>query len=206
MNLLLFFTLASIHIGAVMTPGANFLTVTQNALSYSRRTGLLTVVGVATGSSLYVLAGMIGFAAVISQSPLIYSLIRMVGAAYFVYMGCQLLTRQPRLAKIETTPTAPHDLTRKQAYRSGLLSATANPAAALYFLSLFTTLMPVSSALPVKILASLLLVSITLTWYTFVALTFSNHHVRRLYQRIEKWVNRVFGVLWLLLAVKLLAG
>ena len=205
MNLMLFATLASIHIAAVMTPGANFLRVTQNALAYSRRTGLLTVIGTATGSSLYVFAGVIGFAAVVSQSPTIYQLIRILGAAYFVYLGYQLLVRRPRLEGVKPSVTQ-SDLSPAQAYRSGLLTAVANPAAALYFLSLFTTFIPISSALADKIFAGLLLVSITLTWYALVAMTFSSAPVRKLYQRIERLTNRLFGIMWLLLAVKLLAG
>lgn len=206
MNSALFLALASIHIAAVMTPGANFLTVTQNALSYSRRSGLLTVGGVATGSSLYVTAGIIGFAAVISQSPLIYNGIRVVGALYFVRMGWGLLKRTPRLAGIVDSDTPPLDMSYSGAYRSGFMTAIANPASALYFLSIFTTFIPLTSTLSDKVLAGLLLVTITLTWYTSVAMLFSYSRVRALYRQAEIGMNRLFGVIWLLLAVKLLAG
>ena len=185
MNLTLFLTLASIHIAVVMTPGANFLRVTQNALAYSRRTGLLTAIGVATGSGLYVLAGMIGFAAVVSQSPIVYDLIRMVGAVYFVYMGSQLLMRQLRSAEVDAAASI-SDLSHREAYRAGLLTAIANPAAALYFLSLFTTVIPLSSVLTDKIFAGLLLVTITLTWYAFIVTTFSNRQVRSFYHHVER--------------------
>lgn len=202
MNLALFVTLASIHLAVVMSPGSNFMAVTTNALAYSRRTGLLTVGGVATGSSLYIIAGVIGFAAIISQSPLIYNVIRFVGAAYFLYLSYRLFTRQPRLDGYISTSAAA-DLTRGQAYRSGLLAAIANPSAALYFLSLFTTFIPVSSALVEKVLAGLLLLAITTTWYALIATTFSSARVRAFYRRAELWMNRVFGLIWLLLAVKL---
>jgi len=206
MNSALFLALASVHIAAVMTPGANFLTVTQNALVYSRRSGLLTVGGVATGSGLYITAGIIGFAAVISQSPPVYTGIRMIGALYFAYMGWGLLNRPPRLTGTVDTHAAPLDISRGSAYRSGLLTAIANPASALYFLSVFTTFIPLSATLDDRVLAGLLLVTITATWYSGVALLFSYSRVRALYRRAEIGMNRVFGVVWLLLAVKLLAG
>jgi threonine/homoserine/homoserine lactone efflux protein len=206
MNSALFLALASIHIAAVMTPGANFLTVTQNALAYSRRSGLLTVGGVATGSSLYIMAGIIGFAVVISRSPLIYNGIRIVGALYFAHMGWGLLNRAPRLTGTAVAAAATLDLSRGSAYRSGLLTAIANPASALYFLSVFTTFIPLSSTLNDKVFAGLLLVTITLTWYTSLALLFSYSRVRALYRRAEIGMNRIFGVVWLLLAVRLLAG
>ncbi|MCB9453452.1 MAG: LysE family transporter [Anaerolineaceae bacterium] len=206
MDSALFLALASIHVGAVMTPGANFLRVTQNALTYSRRSGLLTVVGVATGSSLYVTAGIIGFTAVISQSPLIYNSIRVVGALYFTYMGWGLLRRQPRLTGMTVPDESAPAFNPNGAYRSGFMTAIANPASALYFLSIFTSFIPLSSTLADKTFAGLLLLTITFTWYSTVAMLFSYSRVRAFYRRAEVSMNRFFGVIWLLLAVKLLAG
>ncbi len=201
MTLALMLTLASIHLAVVMSPGANFMAVTQNALAYSRRTGLLTVGGVATGSGLYITAGVIGFAALISQSPFLFNVIRLVGAAYFFWLSYRLFTRQPRLTGDAAAPLS--DLSRSQAYRAGLLSSIANPSAALYFLSLFTTFIPVSSTLADKVLAGLLLLAITMLWYALIAVTFSSARVRAFYRRAELWMNRAFAVIWFLLALKL---
>lgn len=206
MSIALLLTLISIHLAVVMTPGANFLTVMQSALAYSRRTGLFTVGGVVTGSGVYITAGIIGFAAVISKSPLIYNLIRLVGAVYFAYMGYQLLRRASRLPGTAVVATAGADISRGKAYRNGFLSAISNPAAVLYFLSVFTTVLPISSTWSDKVLAGLLLSTITFTWYSIVAFMFSNARVRNLYSRAELWMNRIFGVGWLLLALKLLIG
>jgi hypothetical protein len=129
LNLTILLALASIHVAAVMTPGANFLVVTQNALAYSRRRGLLTVVGVASGSTVYVTAGIIGFAALISHSTLVYNVIRFVGAAYFLWMGYRLLTRRPSLAAETSFTASGSDLSRAQAYRSGLAPPFPNAAA-----------------------------------------------------------------------------
>jgi len=205
-NLALLLTLISIHLATVMTPGANFLTVTQNALAYSRRTGLFTVGGVVTGNGVYILAGIIGFAAVISKSPLIFNAIRLVGAAYFAYMGYQLLRRGSRLSGSDVVSASDTDISRGVAYRRGFVTAISNPAGAVYFLSVFTTILPLSSTWSDKVLAGLLLSVITLTWYSIVAVMFSNARVRGLYNQAELWMNRVFGVFWLLLALKLLVG
>jgi threonine/homoserine/homoserine lactone efflux protein len=198
--------LISIHLVAIITPGANFLVVTQTALTYSRRTGLLTVVGVATASLIYVTAGIIGFAALISQSALAYNLIRVVGAAYFVYMAYGLLTRKPRFKDAVYVDFDAVDLNQTQAYRRGLATGFANPASALYFLSIFTTFIPPASPMIDKALIGLMLVGISLVWYALVALTFNNRYVRWVYRRGELWMNRIFGVVWLGLALKLLAG
>lgn len=206
MSFALVLTLISIHLAAVMTPGANFLTVTQNALAYSRRRGLFTVGGVVTGNGVYITAGIVGFAAVISQSPLIYNLIRLVGAGYFLYMSYQLMRRGSRLAGTDAITASDTDISGGKAYRSGFLAAVSNPAGALYFLSVFTTVLPLSSTWGDKVFAGLLLTTITIVWYIGVAFLFSNARVRGWYGRAEIWMNRIFAVVWFLLAIKLLAG
>lgn len=198
-------TLASIHLAAVMAPGANFLMVTQNALTYSRSIGLLTVIGVATGSALYVTAGLIGFTAIISQSPLLYTLIRAVGVIYFVYTSYKMFKRQPRAQTIDE-PHQTTDRTLPHIYRNSVFTAIANPASAIYFLSLFTTFIPMNIPLAQKALAGVMLLSITASWYALVALFFSNGRIRAAYHRFELWINRIFGVVWLLLALRLLVG
>jgi threonine efflux protein len=206
-NIALLLALASLHISVVMIPGANTLLITQSALAYSRSTGLFTVIGVAMGSGLYVAAGIIGFTALVSQSPLVYNVIRVIGALYFAYMGMRLLTRNPSITP-ETQAAVPInvELSRARAYRNGLLTSIANPAAALYFVSLFTSFIPTSTTLADKIIAGVMLVTISFAWYLLIAMTFSNVRVRRFYQRSAVWMNRLFGVVWLLLALKLLTA
>jgi threonine/homoserine/homoserine lactone efflux protein len=57
MNLSFLPALFFVHWAAVITPGANFLVVSNHALAYSRRAGLMTVRGVVTGSTCYIFSG-----------------------------------------------------------------------------------------------------------------------------------------------------
>lgn len=195
---------ALVHTVAVASPGANFLVVTRNALSQSRRSGLVTARGVALGSLCYLTIGSLGFATVISSSPLLFDLIRIFGAVYFVYAGIRALAtlrRQPTLAaKMEGSSEAPP----QGAFLSGLITALSNPTSALYFVALFTTFIPASALPGEKALMALVLISISFSWYTLVALTFSHPRVRRVYARFERWLNGLIGFLWLALALKLL--
>lgn len=204
MNLTFLPALFFVHLAAVITPGANFLIVSNNALAYSRRAGLMTVRGVATGSGLYILSGVIGFTVIISQSPTMILLLRIVGAIYFTYMGMGLIRagiNPPQRQNIQNTTNTV--LPDQQAYRIGLMTALANPASALYFLSLFTTFIPLSAAPTEKIITGTMLVTITLTWYTFLALTCSSPRVQGFYRHSERWMKLVFGIVWLALALKL---
>jgi threonine/homoserine/homoserine lactone efflux protein len=197
-----------VHWAAVITPGANFLIVSNHALAYSRRAGLMTVRGVVTGSTFYVFSGIIGFTVMISQSPALIIVLRIVGAIYFTYMGIGLIRAgvNPPPAKNAAQNPASFALTDQHAYRIGLMTALANPASALYFLSLFTTFIPLSAVAIEKVITGAMLLTITLVWYTFLALTCSSARFQGFYRHSERGMKVVFGLVWLALALKLATG
>src|SRR5688572_18418493 len=131
--------MALVHLAVVVSPGANFLVVSRNALAYSRQTGLLTARGVALGTLTYVTIGMLGFATIIATSPLLFNLIKGVGAVYFFYVGAKTLYGLRKSPQSREQQGEAKDLSRRGAFFSGLVTALSNPTAALYFLSLFTT-------------------------------------------------------------------
>ncbi len=214
MTLAVWISLAIIHVTAVITPGANFLAVTQTALTRSRRAGLWVARGIITGSIIHVTAGMIGFAAVISRIPLLFATIRLLGGLYFAYTGFKMLRaayRQYRIwhiTKLAETdqPSAPmlDDISSSDAYRRGLFTHLSNPASMLYYVSLFTGFVPLDASILEKILIALALLGTTTTWYLLVAVLFSQTSIRRFYFRLMPYMNALFGLLWMALAAKLL--
>lgn len=201
--------IALVHIAAVVSPGANFLIVSRNALTYTRQAGLLTARGVALGSLTYVTIGMLGFATVIAGSPLIFNFIKLVGTIYFFYIGAKTLhslrsLRNPPRLENSGADGSQSELSPRAAFFSGVGTSLSNPTAALYFLSLFTTFVQASAPAGEKILTGLVLVTISFTWYSIVAATFSIPRVRALYLRFEKWLNGFIGIMWIALGIKLL--
>ncbi|MEO8609487.1 MAG: LysE family transporter [Chloroflexota bacterium] len=198
--------IALVHIAAVVSPGANFLIVTRNSLSYTRQAGLLTARGVALGSLTYVTIGLLGFATVIAGSPMIFNLIKLVGTIYFFYIGAKTLLslRNPPRQEGQRAESAQPELSPRGAFLSGVGTSLSNPTAALYFLSLFTTFVDTSAPAGEKILTGLVLVTISFTWYSIVAATFSIPRVRALYLRFEKWLNGFIGFMWIALGIKLI--
>jgi RhtB (resistance to homoserine/threonine) family protein len=198
--------IALVHIAAVVSPGANFLIVTRNSLTYKRQAGLLTARGVALGSIIYITVGLLGFATVIAGSPVLFNLIKLVGTAYFFYIGAKTLLalRNPTRLKAAQDAAEQPQISSRGAFLSGMGTALSNPTSALYFLSLFTTFVETSAPVGEKALTGLVLGSISFTWYTIVAATFSNDRVRAFYWRFEKWLNSFIGIMWIVLGIKLL--
>ncbi|MCA0458320.1 MAG: LysE family translocator [Chloroflexi bacterium] len=216
MTLDIWLSLALIHITAVVTPGANFLAVTQTALTRSRRAGVWVARGIITGSLIHVIAGLIGVAGIISRIPALFAAIRLLGAVYFAYAGFKMLQAAYREFRQREAKAAPQadltdpfqltDLTPAQAYRRGLLTHLSNPASMLYYVSVFTGFVPLTASLGDKVLVTVGLIGTTTVWYSLVALVFSQANIRHFYLRLMPYMNALFGILWIGLAVKLISS
>ena len=93
--LALLLPIAAVHLSAVITPGPNFLIVSRNSLTNTRRAGLLTANGVALGALLWIITGMLGFIAIVSQSALAFNVIKVAGTIYLIGIGLHTLLARP---------------------------------------------------------------------------------------------------------------
>ncbi|WP_077216996.1 LysE family transporter [Piscirickettsia litoralis] len=84
-----YYTIALIALLAAVSPGPDFVIVAKNALLYDRRSGVMTSVG--AGVLVHSFYCVLGLAVVISQSLLLFSLIKYLGAAYLIYLGVKSL-------------------------------------------------------------------------------------------------------------------
>jgi threonine/homoserine/homoserine lactone efflux protein len=118
-------------------------------------------------------------------------------------MGLQTLFHKgghttPEAASAPITPP-----TGRQAVLAGVLTALSNPKGALYFLFLFTSMIPADTPPATKLLIAGMLLTISFGWYSSLALAFSSTRIRNLYQRAGRWMNVAFGSLWIGLGIKL---
>jgi len=202
-------TLSALHLVAVISPGPNFVIVSSNAIERSRSTGMWTAIGVGAAAVVYMTAGFVGLAAVIARSTLAFNLVRFVGAAYFAYMGVSAVVSALRAgSKLHAAQSAGNRTDgvspRRAGVVMGLLTSLSNPKAVLYYLALFTTFVPPSLPIRQICLIGAVLLSISLTWYGFVAFVFSTRKLREVYRRWSRPITGLFGLLWMGLAVRLI--
>ena len=93
----------------LITPGPDTALVTKNALIYGRRAGLATSFGVAAGLLVWTLASALGIAAVVHASATAYEALRLIGAAYLVWLGIQALRSAGRHAGARRDAEQAHD-------------------------------------------------------------------------------------------------
>ncbi|MFJ3794355.1 LysE family translocator [Kitasatospora sp. NPDC090091] len=87
------FLLASLAVVAV--PGPNLVHIVTRSAQDGRRAGLVAALGVETGTLLHVLAAVGGLAALVSDHPLAFTVLRYAGAGYLAYLGVRALRRRP---------------------------------------------------------------------------------------------------------------
>jgi len=130
----------------IVTPGPDTALTIRNALTGGRRAGTSTALGVACGQAIWTVATSAGLAALIVASEPVFEALRLVGAAYLVWLGVLSLRSAARRngSKRPAHPTA--GVAPARAFRQGFLSNLGNPKMALFFTSLLPQFAPSSGS------------------------------------------------------------
>jgi threonine/homoserine/homoserine lactone efflux protein len=151
----------------IVTPGQDTALTIRNSLLGGRRGGAFTAAGVSTGQAVWALATSFGIAALLRASEPAFVALKLVGAAYLVYLGGQALVAAFRGPKKHAQELAPRLLEPGAAFRQGLISNLGNPKMAVFF----TSLLPQFAATFASLLAlGLVFCSLTLVWLTGYAI------------------------------------
>ncbi|MET3292061.1 UNVERIFIED_CONTAM: threonine/homoserine/homoserine lactone efflux protein [Brevibacillus sp. OAP136] len=119
----------------LIIPGPAVLYIMARSMDQGKKAGLVSVLGVALGGSVHVLAGAIGVSAILMTSATAFSIVKYVGAAYLIYLGCKTLFSTSKSTASEM-PKAPRKKLGKILYESALVEIM-NPKTALFFLAFF---------------------------------------------------------------------
>lgn len=122
-HLLAVFALSTIV--ALVTPGPDMLFVLGCGVRGGVRAGLLATVGVITGDALYIAAAAGGLAALLTAFPVVFTVLRVAGAAYLIFLGVQMIRRR----KSSQTAGGPGSggMSGRRAFLNGVVSSMANP-------------------------------------------------------------------------------
>ena len=183
------FTVATITILAVISPGADFAMVTRNSMMLSRRAGMLTAVGIALGVLVHVAYSVLGVGLIISRSILLFNLIKYLGAAYLVYLGVTMLRARaevPGAARVRA-------LSDLGALRIGFLTNATNPKTTLFVVSLFTQVISPQTPLLIQLGYGAFMSLAHLLWFMLVACAFSSAPAQRMVASARHHVERAIG-------------
>jgi RhtB (resistance to homoserine/threonine) family protein len=196
------FALAVIHLVGAMVPGPNMVVTAHIAASRSVRDGLMCVAGIVIATLTWVSLTLAGVGILLQQLGALYIVLKLVGAAYLIWLGAKMLWSAIRHAPEPDEPAAPKRLPR-DAFRSGLLTNITNPKSAAFWTSVFVVAIPEHA--PAWFYAAVIAVIgvQTALWYGLVALAFAAPPAQAAYRRFGRFVAGIAGSLMIGFGLKL---
>lgn len=195
--------LTGIQLVGVISPGPDFAVVVRNSLIYSRKTGVLTAVGIAFGILVHLAYILLGLGMLISKTFWLFHLFKYLGAGYLIYLGIKGLKARKGAFEYGNIHQQ-KDISSVAAFRIGFLTNALNVKCMLFFLSILSAfLTPNEPGIIIFVYGAIIFFS-TLIWFLIVALCFSHARLRLIFSNIRHWIERVMGGLLLFLGIRML--
>jgi threonine/homoserine/homoserine lactone efflux protein len=203
---MLTFALAALVL--IMIPGPDQALITRSALVGGRAAGLMTMLGGVLGLAVHATAAAVGLSALLLASAKAFTVLKVVGAAYLLWMGVQTLRAAARSrrapAEAAIRPARPRPAT---AVRQGFLSNALNPKVALFFVTFLPQFLPAEATAggtqAQALLLSAIFAALYLGWFgLYVTLVDGLGRLLRR-PRVKAAIERVTGVLLVAFAVRL---
>ncbi|MBN0988260.1 LysE family translocator [Amphritea pacifica] len=191
---------AGVMLLGAMLPGANTAIILRNTLQGSRRTGFITALGLATALAIHVVLSVIGLAALIERTPILYEAIRWLGSAYLIYLGVVYLA---------TRSSGENDDPKKSSgnpFIAGMMVSLFNPKILIMFVAIFSHIMAEVNSIGMQVLYCVTPVLVELSWLSMIILMLTRPALQVWLKQARVKIERVIGGGLVLLGIKLGLG
>jgi threonine/homoserine/homoserine lactone efflux protein len=124
-------TFAAVAFLLIVVPGPSVLFVVGRALAHGRRAALTTVIGNAAGAYVLVVAVAFGIGTIVERSVLAFTLLKLVGAAYLIYLGVMAIRHRDAIRTAVEDAGTSHGTLRT--VWDGFAVGVANPKTIVFF-------------------------------------------------------------------------
>ena len=118
-----------------VTPGPGIFYVAARSLAGGRAEGIASSFGTGLGGMVHVLAGSLGISAIVLASAELFAVLKLVGAAYLVWIGLRTIQAARRDATAYLDGAAAPPVGPRRAFREGMAVEALNPKTAAFFLA-----------------------------------------------------------------------
>jgi RhtB (resistance to homoserine/threonine) family protein len=188
-----------------LTPGPDTAYILGRSMAQGRGAGIASAFGITLGSVFHTCAAALGLSAFLATSPWAFTIIKLIGGGYLVFLGIKmLLERRDKFSLASNFRRS----TVTAAFRQGILTNILNPKVALFFLAFLPQFIaPTSTAKVPAFIALGLTFVITGTIWCLVLAWFAAAFSERLRgnQTIAQWLNRAVGSVFVFLGARLAA-
>ncbi|MPV69017.1 LysE family translocator [Burkholderia sp. BE17] len=188
-----------------VTPGPDTAYIVGRSVAQGRGAGLMSALGISAGCCVHALACAFGLTALLAASAAAFTVIKLVGAAYLIYLGVRMIVaKQAAVTSGAAAAQAAKPL--RQLFMQGFWTNVLNPKVVLFFVSFFPQFVSVDS--PHKALAFLTLgavfVAMSTVWTSLVAWV-AGSVTQRFSGKpgVKKWLDRTVGSAFVGLGLRL---
>ena len=116
-----------------LTPGNDTIFILTKSIAQGRKAGIMSALGIATGSLIHTTLAALGFSVIIAKSIWVFTIIKYAGAAYLLYLGFNMVVQRSTFeAKITSSFSSIH---LNKIYRDAVLTNVLNPKVAMFFIA-----------------------------------------------------------------------
>jgi threonine/homoserine/homoserine lactone efflux protein len=192
---------------AAASPGPDFAVVVRRSVVAGRLHGMLAAAGVAAGVFVWSLAAAVGVAALLAASAVAFTVVKLAGAAYLLWLGVTALLAARRGGAGPDRQRAGRWTVRPWAsFRDGLLTNVLNPKCGVFFVAVLPQFAPVDGSPADVLLLSLVAFAVTVAWFVVVANLVAT--LRRVLSRpaVRRGLDAVTGAVLIALGLRLAAS
>ncbi|AUV13774.1 LysE family translocator [Aeromonas caviae] len=200
MELTSWLALAAICVMGAISPGPSLALIIRNTVQGGQGHGVATALGHGLGVGIYALITALGLAILITQTPLLFDLIRYGGAAFLAWLGIKALLARP--AGGEAGKEEGHPPRGRQGAFEGFMVAFLNPQLAIFFIALFSQFVHADTGWREGGIMMMTAGGIDALWYVLVALVLSRGPVLAWLKAKSTVIDKVSGLVLLGLALK----
>lgn len=200
MNVTQVLALAGVLLLAAMTPGPDFVIVLRSVLSGGRRAGMACAAGIGAGVLVWAAVTSLGIAGLLAASAVAFTVVKLAGAVYLVFLGVQALLAARRGGYEQV---ADQTAAKKNAFLQGLVTNLLNPKVAVFFLALWPQFLPADpTAVDTAVMAVVAATTATV-WYLVVTNLVTVLRKVLTAAKVRRTIDAVMGTLLVAIGVRI---
>lgn len=187
-----------------IAPGPDLLYILTKTIANGKKVGIASALGVCTGALFHVAAASVGLSAILVSSALAFSIVKIIGVGYLLYLAYQSFRSAGTSLNI-TSNNQPKESAWK-AFKQGVLVDILNPKVAIFFMAFLPQFIREGyGAVPIQLLylGLLVIVVAVIVEVTYVLLAFKLTKKVRSSKRMSVMLDRTVGAVFVALGLKL---
>jgi homoserine/homoserine lactone efflux protein len=181
----------------VTTPGPNAVNCISNGMNLGFGRAMIGVLAILTQASAFLILSALGITALITASPTAFSIVKLIGAGFLIYLGVRTWLNAKKPVKVDERPA-------RHVYFHALAIATINPKSVAGYLAAFSQLVqpdvPIWDQMAVIMPTALIITALSYTIFTVLGALMGRAAMGAVF---NVWVRRVMGTCFIVYGVLL---